>query len=145
VQAFTHEAMDRARFGTRVETAFAVARRRIAVRAVLTGLVILLAFGAIALVLWVGGRDVLAGRISAGDLSAFVFYAVIVAMAVGTHSEVWGDVQRAAGAAGSGSRPTRRSEPRVASESGRLSALRSTSHSSGAPGCSLTRRDTGAC
>jgi ATP-binding cassette, subfamily B, bacterial len=52
-----------------------------------------------ALVLWIGGRDVLAGRISAGDLSAFVFYAVVVAMAVGTLSEVWGDVQRAAGAA----------------------------------------------
>jgi len=99
VQAFTHEAMDRARFRTRVETAFAVARRRIAVRAVLTGLVILLAFGAIALVLWIGGRDVLAGRISAGDLSAFVFYAVVVAMAIGTLSEVWGDVQRAAGTA----------------------------------------------
>jgi ATP-binding cassette, subfamily B, bacterial len=99
VQAFTHEAIDRTRFGTRVETAFAVARRRIAVRAVLTGLVILLAFGAIGLVLWIGGRDVLAGRISAGDLSAFVFYAVVVAMAVGTLSEVWGDVQRASGAA----------------------------------------------
>src|SRR5580693_3852418 len=99
VQAFTHEAIDCARFGTRVEKAFTVARRRIAVRAVLTGLVILLAFGAITLVLWIGGRDVLAGRISAGDLSAFVFYAVIVAMAVGTLSEVWGDIQRAAGAA----------------------------------------------
>jgi ATP-binding cassette, subfamily B, bacterial len=99
VQAFTHEAMDRARFGARVATAFAVARRRIAMRSALTGLVILLAFGGIALVLWIGGRDVLAGRISAGDLSAFVFYAVIVAMAVGTLSEVWGDVQRAAGAA----------------------------------------------
>ena len=99
VQAFTHEATDRARFGTLVETAFAVARRRISVRAVLTGLVILLAFGAIALVLWIGGRDVLAGRISAGDLSAFVFYAVVVAMAVATLSEVWGDVQRASGAA----------------------------------------------
>jgi hypothetical protein len=54
-----------------VETAFAVARRQIAVRAVLTGLVIPLAFGAIALVLWIGGRDLLAGRISAGDLSGF--------------------------------------------------------------------------
>jgi ATP-binding cassette subfamily B protein len=99
VQAFTHEAIDRARFGARVETAFAVARQRITVRAVLTGLVILLAFGAITLVLWIGGRDVLAGCISAGDLSAFVFYAVVVAMAVGTLSEVWGEVQRAAGAA----------------------------------------------
>jgi ATP-binding cassette subfamily B protein len=99
VQAFTHEATDRSRFGTHVETAFAVARRRIAMRAVLTGLVILLAFGGIALALWIGGRDVLAGRISAGDLSAFIFYAVVVAGAVGTLSEVWGDVQRAAGAA----------------------------------------------
>src|SRR6267142_272599 len=73
--------------------------RRIAMRAVLSGLVILLAFGGIALALWIGGRDVLNGRISAGDLSAFVFYAVVVAGAVGTLSEVWGDVQRAAGAA----------------------------------------------
>jgi ATP-binding cassette subfamily B protein len=99
VQAFTHEATDRARFADRVERAFAVARRRIAMRAVLSGLVILLAFGGIALALWIGGRDVLTGRISAGDLSAFVFYAVVVAGAVGTLSEVWGDVQRAAGAA----------------------------------------------
>jgi ATP-binding cassette, subfamily B, bacterial len=99
VQAFTHEAIDRARFGARVETAFAVTRRRITARAVLAGLVILLAFGAITLVLWIGGRDVLAGRISAGDLSAFVFYALVVAMAVGTLSEVWGEVRRAAGAA----------------------------------------------
>jgi ATP-binding cassette subfamily B protein len=99
VQAFTHEAVDRARFGARAEAAFAVARRRIAVRAVLTGLVILLAFGAVAVVLWIGGHDVMAGRISAGDLSAFVFYAIVVAAAVGTLSEVWGDIQRAAGAA----------------------------------------------
>src|SRR5882757_1031754 len=93
VQAFTHEAMDRARFRTRVETAFAVARRRIAVRAVLTGLVILLAFGAIALVLWIGGRDVLAGRISAGDLSAFVFYAVVVATAIAELLDSMADIK----------------------------------------------------
>jgi ATP-binding cassette, subfamily B, bacterial len=99
VQAFTHEAIDRARFGERAEAAFAVARRRIAVRAILTGLVILLAFGAVAIILWIGGHDVMAGRISAGDLSAFVFYAIVVAGAVGTLSEVWGDLQRAAGAA----------------------------------------------
>jgi ATP-binding cassette subfamily B protein len=99
VQAFTHERIDRERFGARAEEAFAVGRRRIRVRAVLTGLIILLAFGAIAVILWIGGRDVLAGRITAGDLSAFVFYAVVVAAAVGTLSEVWGDVQRAAGAA----------------------------------------------
>jgi ATP-binding cassette, subfamily B, bacterial len=99
VQSFTHEAIDRARFGERAEAAFAVARRRVAMRAILTFLVILLAFGAIAIILWIGGRDVVAGRISAGDLSAFVFYAVVVAGAVGTLSEVWGDLQRAAGAA----------------------------------------------
>src|SRR5207244_4896935 len=99
VQAFTHEAVDRARFGAHAESAFAVARRRIAVRAVLTALVIFLAFGAVAVILWIGGHDVMAGRISAGDLPAFLFYAVIVAAAVGTLSEVWGDVQRAAGAA----------------------------------------------
>jgi ATP-binding cassette subfamily B protein len=99
VQAFTHEKVDRERFGREAEAAFAVARRRIAVRAVLTGLVILLAFGAIAVILWIGGHDVMAGRITGGDLSAFVFYAVLVAAAVGTLSEVWGDLQRAAGAA----------------------------------------------
>jgi ATP-binding cassette, subfamily B, bacterial len=99
VQAFTHESVDRERFGCEAEAAFGVARRRIAVRAALTGLVILLAFGAIAIILWIGGRDVMAGRITGGDLSAFVFYAVLVAAAVGTLSEVWGDLQRAAGAA----------------------------------------------
>jgi ATP-binding cassette subfamily B protein len=99
VQAFTHEEVDRTRFAARAEEAFAVARRRVFVRAVLTLLVILLAFGAVTVVLWIGGRDVIAGRITAGELSAFVFYAVIVAMAVGTLSEVWGDIQRAAGAA----------------------------------------------
>ncbi|MDB5408581.1 MAG: transporter [Rhodospirillales bacterium] len=99
VQAFTHEDVDRARFGGEAEAAFAVARHRIVVRAVLTGLVILLAFGAIAVILWIGGHDVMAGRLTGGDLSAFVFYAVVVAAAVGTLSEVWGDLQRAAGAA----------------------------------------------
>jgi ATP-binding cassette subfamily B protein len=99
VQAFTHEAVDRERFGGRAETAFAVARHRITVRAMLTALVILLAFGAITFVLWIGGHDVIAGRITAGELSAFVFYAILVATGVGTLSEVWGDLQRAAGAA----------------------------------------------
>jgi ATP-binding cassette subfamily B protein len=64
----------------------------------LTALVILLVFGAVGLVLWMGGKDVLEGRISAGELSAFVFYAVVVAGAVGAISEVIGDLQRAAGA-----------------------------------------------
>jgi ATP-binding cassette, subfamily B, bacterial len=71
---------------------------RIRVRAILTAIVILLAFGAVSLVLWVGGYDVIQGRMTGGQLSAFVFYAVLTAFAVGTISEVFGDLQRAAGA-----------------------------------------------
>jgi len=98
VQAYGHEAVDRRRFGERVEEAFATALRRIRQRAGLIGAVIVLAFGAVGVILWIGGHDVLAGRISGGDLSAFVFYAVLVASSVGALSEVAGDVQRAAGA-----------------------------------------------
>ena len=72
--------------------------RRILARAAMGGIVILLVFGAIAVVLWAGGRGVIAGEISPGDLSAFIFYAVTVAAAVGSVSEVMGDLQRAAGA-----------------------------------------------
>ncbi|MHB8454749.1 MAG: ABC transporter transmembrane domain-containing protein [Acidiferrobacterales bacterium] len=99
VQAFCHEDIDRMRFGERVEAAFATATRRIAQRAFLTGFVILLVFGAVGVILWTGGHDVMTGRLSAGDLSAFVFYAVLVAGSVGAISEVVGDLQRAAGAA----------------------------------------------
>jgi ATP-binding cassette subfamily B protein len=99
VQAFTHEPIDRARFAERTMDSFAVAVARIRVRALLTAVVILLAFGAIAFVLWIGGYDVIEGRLSGGDLSAFLFYAVLTAFAVGTISEVFGDLQRAAGAA----------------------------------------------
>jgi ATP-binding cassette subfamily B protein len=99
VQAFTHEPIDRARFAERTMESFAVAVARIRVRALLTAVVILLAFGAIAFVLWIGGYDVIEGRLSGGDLSAFLFYAVLTAFAVGTISEVFGDLQRAAGAA----------------------------------------------
>jgi ATP-binding cassette subfamily B protein len=67
-------------------------------RAILTALVIVLVFGAVSTVMWIGGRDVLAGKISAGELSAFVFYAIVVAGSVGALSEVLGDLQRAAGA-----------------------------------------------
>jgi len=98
VQAYGHEAIDRARFGARVEDAFGAALRRIRQRALLVAAVILLVFGAVGVILWVGGHDVVAGRISGGELSAFVFYAVIVASAAGTISEVVGDLQRAAGA-----------------------------------------------
>ena len=98
VQAFGHEAVDRQRFATRVEDAFAIAVDRIRARSLLTATVIVLAFGAVSMILWTGGQDVLEGRISAGELSAFVFYAVVVAGAVGALSEVVGDLQRAAGA-----------------------------------------------
>ena len=97
-QAFCHEAVDRSRFAQRVESTFAAARRRIRARAILTAIVILLVFGAVSTILWIGGHDVLGGRISAGQLSAFVFYAIVVAGSVGAISEVIGDLQRAAGA-----------------------------------------------
>ena len=98
VQAFTHEETDRADFLARVTESFDVAIARIRVRAFLTAVVILLAFGAVAFVLWIGGYDVVQGRMTGGQLSAFVFYAILVAFAVGTLSEVFGDLQRAAGA-----------------------------------------------
>ena len=99
VQAFTHEDHDRRRFAGRVDETFRAAKARIAVRALLMATVIGLAFGAVAVVLWVGGYDVIAGRMTGGALSAFVFYAILTAVSAGTVSEVVGDVQRAAGAA----------------------------------------------
>ncbi len=98
VQAYGHEGVDRHDFAERVERGFAVARRRIVSRSLLIVAVMVLVFGAVAFILWVGGHDVLAGRLSAGELSAFVFYAAMVAGSVGALSEVWGDLQRARGA-----------------------------------------------
>lgn len=98
VQAYTAEDWERAQTTARNESAFAAARSRIKARAALTAIVILLIFGAISVILWIGGHDVLSGRLSPGDLSAFVFYAAVVAGAVGAISEVLGDLQRAAGA-----------------------------------------------
>ncbi len=98
VQAYGHEAADRRDFAHLVENSFATARQRVANRARLVAAVMVLVFGAIAFILWIGGHDVLAGRLSAGELSAFVFYAAIVAGSVGALSEVWGELQRAAGA-----------------------------------------------
>lgn len=98
VQAFGHENFEQRRFADRAEQAFAVAIQRVRARAIMTVVVIALVFGAIGVILWIGGHDVLAGRLSAGDLSAFVFYAVLVAGAVGAISEVVGDLQRASGA-----------------------------------------------
>ncbi|MCI0911006.1 ABC transporter transmembrane domain-containing protein [Pseudomonas putida] len=99
VQAYNHQALDRQLFADTVEAAFAVARQRIAQRAWLITLVIVLVLGAVGVMLWVGGTDVIAGRISAGELAAFVFYSLIVGSAFGTLSEVIGELQRAAGAA----------------------------------------------
>ena len=99
VQAFTWEAVARRRFGEATERSFATAKLRVRTRAMLILVVILLGFGAVTFALWVGGRDVVAGRMTGGELSAFVLYAVLLATAGASLSEVWGDVQRAAGAA----------------------------------------------
>jgi ATP-binding cassette subfamily B protein len=98
VQAFGHENASRRLFAGAVENAFAVAVARIRARAGLTGMVIFIVFGAIGLVLWTGGHDVIAGRMSGGELSAFVFYAVVVASGFGALSEVLGEMARAGGA-----------------------------------------------
>mgnify|MGYP001165022415 FL=1 len=98
VQAFTHEKEDQTIFGKIVEDAYMSSMYRVRARALLTAIVIVFVFGAVGTILWLGGTDVIAGTMSAGDLSAFVFYAVIVAGSVGAISEVFGDLQRAAGA-----------------------------------------------
>src|SRR5258708_12249724 len=92
VQAFTHEPLDRARFAARVQESFAVAIARIRVRALLTAVVILLAFGAVTFVLWVGGYDVIEGRMTGGGLSAFVFYAVLTPSPAATTPQVSADL-----------------------------------------------------
>ena len=98
VQAHAHEPLELDRFAGRVEDAFKTAVRRIRARALLTALVIFLVFGAIATILWVGGQDVVGGRMTGGELASFIWFAVVVAASVGAISEVIGDLQRAAGA-----------------------------------------------
>jgi ATP-binding cassette subfamily B protein len=100
VQAFTQEPRERERFGGAVEAVFAAARRRIAVRAGMTAVVIFLIFGAITLVLWQGALDFIAGHTSGGTITAFVLAAAMVAGAFGSLTEVFGDFMRAAGASG---------------------------------------------
>ena len=99
VQAFAQEDHAGERFGAATELAFGAAVRRISRRAIMTTLVIFIVFSAVGFLLWMGGQDVLAGEISAGDLSAFIFYAVLVASSGGAISETIGDLQRASGAA----------------------------------------------
>ncbi|KQQ40546.1 ABC transporter [Duganella sp. Leaf126] len=98
VQAFTHEQIESRRFTASVEGAFQTAMRRIRARAMLTMIAIVLVFGAIVFVLWLGAHAVLNGEMTGGDLGQFILYASIVAGAIGALSEVMGDAQRAAGA-----------------------------------------------
>ncbi len=99
VQAYNHQNVDRSYFDGYVEDAFMLARQRTKQRAWLIAMVIVLVFGAIGMMLWVGGMDIIAGRITGGELAAFVFYSIIAGSAVGSISEVLGELQRAAGAA----------------------------------------------
>ncbi|MEE8237635.1 MAG: ABC transporter transmembrane domain-containing protein [Gammaproteobacteria bacterium] len=98
VQAFTLESLQSKRFAAAVDQTFDTAVRRIRIRALLTAIAILTIFGAITLVLWIGAQAVLANEMSAGELSQFVIYAVFVASSAASLSEMWGEVQRAAGA-----------------------------------------------
>jgi ATP-binding cassette subfamily B protein len=98
VQAFTHEKIEAARFGASVEGAFDTAMRRIRARALLTMIAIVLVFGTIVFVLWLGAHKVLDGSMTGGDLGQFILYASIVAGSIGALSEVMGEAQRAAGA-----------------------------------------------
>lgn len=98
VQAFTHEAVDDARFRDIVEEAFNAAKSRITARSILTALVFFLGLSSIVAVLWIGAKDVLAGTMTGGGLLQFILYAVFAASALAALSEVWGDMQMAAGA-----------------------------------------------
>jgi len=98
VQAFTHEAQSRAKFSAVTEQSYDVAQVRIKTRSVMTVIVMFLIFAAVVGVLWVGARDVRANTMSAGALVQFVIYAVMVAGSVAALSEIWGELQRAAGA-----------------------------------------------
>jgi len=98
VQAYVHEERTRGQFNVATEAAFEAGLHRVRIKAWLISLVMLIGFCAVGVILWIGGHDVFAGRMTAGELSAFVFYAAIVATGAGTVSEVWGEIQRGAGA-----------------------------------------------
>src|SRR5690606_19092171 len=87
VQAYNHQTADKVHFERYVEDAFLIARQRTLQRAWLIAMVIVLVFGAIGIMLWIGGMDVIAGRISGGELAAFIFYSIIVGSAIGSVSE----------------------------------------------------------
>ena len=98
VQAFNHEAIDRSSFAQTVEASFIAARSRIQARSVLTALVMFLGLSSVFGVLWVGAQEVIAGTMTGGELLQFTLYALMAAMSMAALSEVWGDVQMAAGA-----------------------------------------------
>jgi ATP-binding cassette, subfamily B, bacterial len=98
VQAFTREPHEEQRFNAAVETAFFEAKKRITMRSVLTAMAIVMSFGVIVFVLWIGAQQVTAGAMTLGELTQFVLYAVLIAGSIGALSETWGDLQRAAGA-----------------------------------------------
>src|SRR5690606_15166491 len=98
VQAFTHEDIDAARFGEHVEHAFETSRARITARAILSALVFFFGMSSVVGVLWVGANAVLADTMTGGELLEFILYAVFAASAIAALSEIWGDMQMAAGA-----------------------------------------------
>jgi ATP-binding cassette subfamily B protein len=98
VQAYGHEGADRTGFGARADAVFAAASRRSLMLSLLISSVIVLAFGSVGVLLWVGANDVFAGRLTAGELTAFIFYAVLMANATFVLAEAYGELQRAAGA-----------------------------------------------
>lgn len=98
VQSYTQEAAEVRTFGDQVERAFGIAKRRIRQRALLMAVAIVAVFMSICAMLWVGGSDVLSGAMTAGELGAYIFYAMMAAMSVAMLSEVFGELQRAAGA-----------------------------------------------
>ena len=98
VQSYTQETRESSRFNVSVETAFETALSRIRARSFLTVVVIVLVFAAISFVLWLGAKAVIAGQMTGGELSQFIMYAVVTAGAIGAITEVWGELQRAAGA-----------------------------------------------
>lgn len=97
VQSYSRESFERSRFADAIQLALAAARKRIRMQSFLTASVIVLVFGAITAVLWIGAKDVVAGTMTAGTLGQFVFYAMLGAGSMGSLTEVWSDVQRASG------------------------------------------------
>lgn len=99
VQSYTQEPFERKAFGVEVERAFEIARRRIRQRSLLILVAILFMFSGMCAMMWAGGKDVISGQMTGGELGAFAFYAIMVGSGFATISEVWGELQRAAGAA----------------------------------------------